>query len=130
MPKQEGQRKGEGQEGGNLQPCNKLSKYDEVYINTLKFESYAAGETTHPTTIKVHHALEGTMFINGKEAKILVDTGRIEAICISAAFVSTYSIPCTEMKEPTKILMAMKRSRLESHKESSVDQAVGKPQTK
>jgi len=40
------------------------SEYAVVYINTLEFETNAAAKTTHPTTIKAHHALEGTMFIN------------------------------------------------------------------
>ena len=33
------------------------SEYDEVYINTLEFESYAAAKMTRPTTIKAHHVL-------------------------------------------------------------------------
>ena len=59
------------------------SEYDEVYINTLEFESYAAAKTktARPATIKAHHALEGTMFINGKEARVLFDTGTIGANC-------------------------------------------------
>jgi len=107
-----------------------LREYYDVYINTLEFESYAATKTTRPTTIKAHHALEGTMFINGKEAKVLFDTSTIGAYLISAAFVTTHSIPCIEMKEPTNILMTMKGSRSESHKECTVDLAVGKLQTK
>jgi len=107
-----------------------LNKYDEVYINTLEFESYAAAKTSRPTTIKAHHALEGTMFINGKKAKVLFDTGTIGANLISAAFVTTHGIPSIEMKEPTKILMAIKGSQSESHKECTVDLAVGKLQTK
>ena len=108
------------------------SEYDEVYINTLKFESYAAAKvkTTRPRTIKAHHALEETMFINGKEARVLFDTGTIGANLISAAFVTTHGIPCTAMKEPTKILMAMKGSRSESHKECTVDLAVDRLQKK
>ena len=108
------------------------NEYDEVYINTLEFESYAAAKTktARPATIKAHHALEGTMFINGKEARVLFDTGTIEANLISAVFVTTHGIPCTTMKEPTKILMAMKGSRSESQKECVVDIAVDKLQTK
>ena len=89
------------------------SEYDEVYINTLEFESCAAAKvkTTRPSTIKAHHALERTMFLNGKEARVRFDEGTIGANLISAAFVTTYGIPCTAMKEPTKILMAMKGSR-------------------
>ena len=49
---------------------------------------------------------------------------------ISAAFITTHGIPCTAMKEPTKILMAMKGSRSESHKKCTVDLAVNKLQTK
>jgi len=89
-----------------------------------------ATKTTRPTTIKAVHALEGTMFINGKEAKVLFDTGTIGASLISAAFVTTHRIPCIEMKEPTKIVMAMKGSRSESNKECAVDLAVGKLHTK
>ena len=50
-----------------------LSEYDEVYINTLGFENNAAAKTTRPKTKEAHHALEGTMFIIGKEAKVLFD---------------------------------------------------------
>jgi len=106
------------------------SEYDDVYINTLEFESYAAAKMTRPTTIKAHHALEGTMFINRIEAKILFDTGMIGANLIRAVFVTTHSIPCIEIKEPTNLLMAMKGSRFESHKECTVDLVVGKLQTK
>ena len=89
-----------------------------------------ATKTTRPSTIKAHHPLEGTMFINGKGAKVLFDPGTIGASLISAAFVTTHGIPCIEMKEPTKILMAMKGSRSESNKECTVDLAVGKLLTK
>ena len=106
------------------------SEYDDVYINTLEFESYAAArvKATRPSTLKAHHPLKGTMFINGKEARVLFDTGRIGANFISAAFVTTHGIPCTAMKEPTKVLMAMQGSRSESHKECRVDLAVDKLQ--
>jgi len=83
-------------------------EYDEVYINTLELESYAPKKTTRPTTIEAHHTLKGTMFINGKEAKVHFDTSTIGANLISAAFVTTNGIPCIELKEPTKIPMAMK----------------------
>ena len=68
------------------------SEYDEVYINTLEFESYAAAKvkTTHPRTIKAHHALEETMFINGKEASVLFDRRMIEANQISVGFFATH----------------------------------------
>ena len=108
------------------------SEYDEVYSNTLEFESYAATKVraTHPSTMKAHHPLEGTMFLNGKEARVLFETGTVGANLISAAFVTTHGIPCTAMKEPTKILMAMKGSRSEGHKECTVDLAVDQLQTK
>jgi len=110
--------------------ATELCEYNEVYINTRELESYAATKTTPPTTIKTYHALEGTMFINGKEAKVLFDTGTIGASLISAAFVTTHRIPSIEMKEPTKTLMAMKGSRSESNKECTVELAVGKLQPK
>ena len=50
------------------------------------------------------------MFINGKEERVLFDTGTIAANLISAAFVTTHGIPCSTIKEPTKIQMAMKGS--------------------
>ena len=108
------------------------SDYEEVYINTLEFESYATAKTktARPATIKAHHALEGTMVINGKEVRVLFDTGTIGANLISAAFVTTHGIPCTTMKEQTKILMAMKDSRSERQKECVVDIAVDKLRTK
>jgi len=110
--------------------ATELCKYDEVYINTQELESYVATRTTRPTMIKAHHALEGTMFINGREAKVLFDRGTIGASLISAAFVTTHGIPCIEMKEPTKIIMAMKGSRSESNKECTVDLPLGKLHTK
>ena len=98
----------------------------------MEFESYTAArvKATRPSTIRAHHGLEGTMFINGKEARVLFDIGTIGANLISGAFVTTHGIPCTAMKEPTKILMAMKGSRSESHKECTVDLAVDKLQAK
>jgi len=70
------------------------------------------------------------MFISRKEAKVVFDTGTIRGNLISAVFVTTHGIPYIEMKEPTRILMAMKGSRSESHKEFTVDLAVGKLQRK
>jgi len=78
--------------------ATELSEYDEVYINTLEFKSYAAAKTTHSTTIKTHHALEGTMFINGREAKVLFDTETRGANLISTAFGTTHGIPCIEIR--------------------------------
>ena len=70
------------------------------------------------------------MFINGKEAKVLFDTGTIGASLISAPFVTTHGILGIAMKEPTKILMARKGGRSQSNKECTVDLAVGKLQAK
>jgi len=122
--KDKGKAKVKKEASSNL--ATELCDYDEVYINAVEIESYVATKTSRPTTIKALHALEGTMFINGKEAKVLFDTGTIGATLISAAFVTTHGIPGIEMKEPTKILMAMKGSRSESNKECTVDLAVGK----
>ena len=112
--------------------AEQYSEYDEVYINTLEFERYAAAKVkpTRPRTIKAHHALEGTMFINGKEARVLFDIGTIGANLISATFVTTHTILCTAMQEPTRILMAMRESRSGNHKECIVDLSVDKLQTK
>ena len=98
----------------------------------MEFKSYAAAKVkaTCPSMIKAHHAVKGTMFIKGKEARVLFDTGKIGPSLISAAFVTPRRIPCTAMKELTKILMAMKGSRSESHKEYTVDLVVDKLQTK
>jgi len=126
--KDKGKAKVKKEASSNL--TTELCDCHEVYINALEIESYAATKTTRPTTIKALHALEGTIFINGKEAKVLFDTGTIGASLISAAFVTTHGIPCIEMKEPTKILMAMKGSRSESNKECPFDLAVGKLHTK
>jgi len=80
-------------------------------------------------TMEAHHVLEGSIFIIGKGAKVQFDTGTIGANLISAAIVTTQGIPCTEMKEPIKILRAMKGSRFPRHKECTIDLAVGKIQT-
>jgi len=110
--------------------ATELCEYNEVSINALEIDSYMATRTTRPTTIKAHQALAGTLFINGKAAKVLFDTGTIGASLISASFVTAQGIPCIEMKEPTKRLMAMKGSRYESNKEFTVDLVVGELQTK
>jgi len=105
----------------------------EVYIHATEIESYATAQTTRPANIKPHGSLEGMIHLNGKEAKVLFDTGTIGANIVSAHIVTTHGIPCTEMAKPTKIHMAMKGSRSESQKECSVEISVGKmkvPNTK
>ena len=123
-----GNRKAPAKKEATSNLAEQHSKYDEVYINTLEFETFAAAKvkTTRPRMIRAHHALEGTMFINGKEVRVLFDTGTIGANLISAAFVTTHGIPCTAMKEPTKILIAIRGSQSESHKESTVDLSIDK----
>lgn len=122
--------KGKGKAPANEEAISNLaehhSEYDEVYINTLKFESYTAAkvQATRPSAIKADPALEGTMFINRKEATVLFDTETRGVNLISAVFVTTHGILSTMMKEPTKILLAMKGSQSESHKECRVDLSV------
>jgi len=106
---------------------------DEVYIHATEIESYATAQTTRPANMKPHGSLEGMIHLNGKEAKVLFDTGTIRANIVSAHFVTTHGIPCIEIAKPTKIHMAMKGSRSESQKECSVEISVGKmkiPNTK
>ena len=91
-----------------------VSETEEVYINAIEIESYAAAGSTRLASIKANYALEGTVYINGKEARVLFDTGTIGANLISAAFVTTHGIPCKEMEKPMKIHMAMKGLRSES----------------
>ena len=67
---------------------------EEVYINAIEIESYAAAGATRPAAIKANHPLEGTVYINGKEARVLFDTGTIGANLISTAFITTHGIPC------------------------------------
>jgi len=127
-PSKKDKGKGKVKKEASSNLATELSEYDEVYINTLELESYAATKTTRPTTIKAHHALEGTMFINGKEGRGLFGRGMIGTNLISAAFVTTHGIPCMKLKEPTMILMAMKGSRSKSNKECTVNLTVGKLQ--
>ena len=131
-PSKNDKRKATAKKEATSNLAEQSSEYDEVYINTLEFESYAAAKTktARPASIKAHHALEGAMFINGKEARVLFDTGTIGANLISAAFVTTHGIPCITMMEPTKILMAMKGSRSEGQRECMVDISVDKLRTK
>jgi hypothetical protein len=106
---------------------------DEVYIHATEVESYATAGATRPANIKPHSSLEGTILLNGKEARVLFDTGTIGANIISTHFVTTHGVPCTDMQTPTKIHMAMKGSRSESQKECQVEVSVGKmkvPNTK
>jgi len=111
----------------------KQDSMDEVYIHDTEIESYTTAATTRPANIKPHGSLERMIHLNGKETKVLFDTGTIGANIVSAHFVSTHGIPCIEMAKPTKIHMAMKGSRSESQKECSVEISVGKmklPNTK
>jgi len=126
--KDKGKAKVKKEASSNL--ATELCEYDEVNINSLEFENYATTKITSPATTKAHHALDGTIFINGKEAKVLFDTGTIGANLLSAAFVTTHGIPCIQLKEPTKIPMAMKGARSESNKECTLNLAVGTLQTK
>ena len=106
---------------------------DKVYIHATKIKSYATAQTTRPANIKPHGSLEGMIHLNGKEVKVLFDTGTIGAHIVSAHFVTPHGIPCIEMAKPTKIHMAMKGSRSERQKECSVEISVGKmkvPNTK
>jgi len=107
-----------------------LSQYDALYINTLAFGRSAARKMTRPTRVNAHHAFHCSMFINGKEKTVLLDTGTIGANLISADFVSIDGIPCIGMNEPTKIPITKKGSRSGSHKECRFDQEVHKGQTK
>jgi len=99
---------------------------DAVYMHATEIESYATAQTTRPVNLKPHGSLEETIHLNGKEAKLLFDTGTIGANIVSAHFVTTHGIPCIEMAKPTKIDMAMKGSRSESQKKCSVEISVGK----
>ena len=110
--------------------AEQVSETEEIYINAMEIESYAAAGATRPAAVKANEALEGTVYINGKEARVLFDTGTIGANLISAAFVTTHGIPCKEMEKPTKIHMAMKGSRSESQKDCVVSITAGSFQTK
>ena len=110
--------------------AEQVSETEEIYLNTMEIESYAAAGATRPAAIKDNEALEGTVYINRKEARVLFDTGTIGANLISAAFVTTHGIPCKEMQKPTKIHMAMKRSQSESQKDYVVSITAGSFQTK
>jgi len=80
---------------------------DEIYIHATELESYRTSQTTRPANIKPYGSLEGTMHLNGKEAKVPFDTGMIGANIVSAHFIARHEIPCIEMAKPTKIHMAM-----------------------
>jgi len=99
---------------------------DEVYIHATEIESYATAQTTSPANLKPHGSLEGTINLNGKEAKVLFDTGTIGANIVSAHFVTTHGIQFIETAKYTKIHMAMNGSRSESQKECSVEILVGR----
>lgn len=113
-----GKGKAAAKKEGTLNMAEQHGEYDEIYINTLELESYAVTKVkaTHPSTVKVLHTLEGTMFINVKEAIFMFDTETIEANKLSALFVTTHRIPCTAMKEPTEVLIAKKVSRSDTYK--------------
>ena len=116
-PSKKSDRKTEVKKETSSNPAEQVSQTEELYINAIEIESYAAAGATLPASIKSNHALEGTVYINGKEARVLFDTGTIGANLISAAFVTTHGIPCKEMEKPTKIHRAMKESRSESQKD-------------
>ena len=68
--------------------------------------------------------------INGKEVRVLFDTGTIGTNLITAAFVTTHGISCKEMENLTKIHIAMKGSRPESQKDCIVNITPGSFRTK
>jgi len=65
---------------------------DEVYINSMEIETYASSGKTALSTAKAKKALEGTIRINGRDARVLLDTGTIGEDILSAAFVTTHGV--------------------------------------
>ena len=65
----------------------------------LEFENPVTLKTTRPTTINAYDVVEGTIFIEGRNTRVLVDTETILKH-ISAALVTTQGIECSTMKEP------------------------------
>lgn len=127
-----GKRKVSDKKEGTWNPVDQPSEFEEVYIPTWEFESYVTAKVkeTRPKTIKAHYALQGTMFINGNQLRVLFYTGTIGANPISVLFITTHEIPCSAMKERITILMAINGSRSESYKECTIVLLVDKLQTK
>jgi len=103
---------------------------DEVYINSMEIETYASSGKTAPSTTKAKKALEGTIKINGHDARVLFNTGTIGEDILRAAFVTTHGGETKALEGELRILMAMKGSQSTSSKQSVVDIEVGKMRTR
>jgi len=105
---------------------------DEVYINSMEIETYASLGKAPPSTTKAKKAWEGTIRINGHDARVLFDTGTIgeDILQVSAAFVTTHSMETKALEGELRILMAMKGSQSTSSKQCVVDIVIGKMRTR
>jgi len=75
-------------------------------------------------------ALEGTIKINGHNARVLFDTGTIGENILSAAFVTTHGLETKVLEGELWILMAMKGSQSTSSKQCVVNIESGKMRTR
>jgi len=74
--------------------------------------------------------LEGTIRINGNDARVPFDTGTIGEDILSAAFVTTHGVETKALEGGLQILMAMKGSQSPSSKQCVVDIEIGKVRTR
>jgi len=99
---------------------------DEVYINSIEIETDASSGKTALSTTKAKKALEGTIRINGYDAKVLFDTGTIGEDILNAAFITTHGVETNVLEGELQILMTMKGSQSTSSKQCVVDIEIGK----
>ena len=86
------------------------------------------GQPKKPT--RPFQALEFTLFINGKPARVLAHTGTIGGTLTSNKFVTTHNIPYTANKNPVALKMAVKGSRSTSNHGVKVMIHLGKMKVK
>jgi len=96
----------------------------------VEIETYALSGKTALSTAKAKKALEGTIRMNGRDARVLFNTGTIGGDILSAAFVTTHGVETKALEGELRILMAMKGSQYTSSKQCVVDVEIGKMRTR
>jgi len=73
----------------------------------MEIETYASSGKTAPSTAKAKKNLEGTIRINGHDARVLFNTGPIGEDILSAAFITPHGVETKVLEGELRILMAI-----------------------
>jgi len=111
-------------------PDRSEGEYEHDIDSTEELDCSGSVRTNKPTVgmakDRPFQALEFTININGKPARVLADTGTIGGTLISNKFVTTHNIPYRARKNPVRLKMAVNESRSTSNFSVEVTIQLGK----